>query len=226
MRGIELSVAEELRSRLCIGLAVASSVEIAPSTPALLEELRELGGELKSGLTGRAPAEIEELRPARELYKTFGIDPTKVRPSSEALLRRVLKDKPLPRISNAVDLCNLFALAFLLPIGLYDLEKVRGAVLLRRGEPGESYAGIRKDTVGLEGRPVLVDEEGPFGNPTSDSLRTCVGPETRALCMVVFAPASVPRETMARHVLAVRRGMERHLIPGGRPDYCTGEVLD
>ena len=226
MRCIELSVAEELRSRLCLGLAVASPVEIAPSTPALLEEWRELGDGLKSALAGRTPAEIEELRPARELYKAFGIDPTKVRPSSEALLRRVLKDKPLPRISNAVDLCNLLALAFLLPLGLYDLEKVRGTVLLRRGEPGESYAGIRKDAVRLEGRPVLVDNDGPFGNPTSDSLRTCVGPTTRALCMVIFAPATVSRETMDRHVLVVRRGMERHLVPGGLPDCCTGEVLD
>lgn len=225
MGGIELTVSEDLARSLRLGLVHASPVEISASTPALIGEMRQLCAELRARHAGKAPAQIEDLRPARELYKAFGIDPTKVRPSSEALLRRVLNDKPLPRISNAVDLCNLLALAFLLPIGLYDLDKVRGPVLLRAGRPGESFAGIRKDEVHVEGRPVLVDEEGPFGNPSSDSLRTCVEPATRALCMVVFAPVSVPREIMAGHVLAAREAMERHLVPGAAAGCCAGEVL-
>jgi DNA/RNA-binding domain of Phe-tRNA-synthetase-like protein len=224
MRGIDLSVAGELQGRLRVGLISASPVEVAPSSPGLLAEMGELCEKLKKQYTGRPPAQIEELRPAREFYKLFGMDPTKVRPSSEALLRRVLKGKPLPRISNAVDLCNFFALAFLLPIGLYDLEKVRGPVVLRTGRSGESFAGIRKDTVHLEGRPVLVDEDGPFGNPSSDSLRTCVEPATRALGMVIFAPLSVSREAMAGHVQAAREGMERHLVRGEGPDCCAVDV--
>lgn len=226
MGRIDLKVAGELRDRLRVGLINASPVEVAPSSSGLIGEMEELSEGLKREHAGRPPGQIEELRPARELYKTFGLDPTKVRPSSEALLRRVLRDKPLPRISNAVDLCNFLALAFLLPIGLYDLEKVRGSVVLRAGGPGESFAGIRKDTVHLEGRPVLVDEDGPFGNPSSDSLRTCVDAATRALGMVIFAPVSVSREVMAGHVSVARQGIERHLVRGGGPDCCTGEVLD
>jgi DNA/RNA-binding domain of Phe-tRNA-synthetase-like protein len=225
MRGIQLTVSEELRGRLRLGVVCAAPVRVAPSNPALLEEMRELGRRLQAAHAGKAPAQIADLQPARELYKVFGIDPTKVRPSSEALLRRVLKDKPLPRISNAVDLCNLLALEFLLPLGLYDLDKVHGPVLLRAGRPGESFAGIRKDEVHVEERPVLVDDDGPFGNPSSDSLRTCVGEATRALGMVIFAPVSVPPERMARHVQATREGMERHLVPGGRAGCCTGDVL-
>jgi DNA/RNA-binding domain of Phe-tRNA-synthetase-like protein len=142
------------------------------------------------------------------------MDPTHTRPSSEALLRRVLQGKGLPRILNAVDLCNLCALRFLLPIGLYDADRVDPPVTLRRGRPGESYAGIRKDEVRLEGRPVLVDARGPFGNPTSDSLRTSVTPSTRALVMVIFAPSGYPRDVLNEHVLEAGAGATHHLADG------------
>jgi len=100
---------------------------------------------LLSAHAGQSPGAIPGLAAARELYRAFGIDPTHTRPSSEALLRRVLQGKGLPRILNAVDLCNLCSLRFLLPIGLYDAASVAPPVALRRGRPGETYAGIRKD---------------------------------------------------------------------------------
>src|SRR5437762_3345824 len=78
--------------------------------------------------------------------------------------------------------------------------RVRGPVSLRRGLPGEAYQGIRKDSVHLEGRPVLADEDGPFGNPTSDSLRTAMTPATRSLVMVIFAPAAYVRDRLEAHV--------------------------
>ncbi len=62
---------------------------------------------------------------------------------------------------------------------------------LRLGEPGERYAGIRKDAVNVEGRLTLADAAGPFGNPTSDSARTMVTLETVSVLAVVFAPGSV-----------------------------------
>ncbi len=174
------------------------------------------------GLLGRnAPG----LAPARELYRAFGIDPTRTRPSSEALLRRVLQGKGLPRILNAVDVCTLCSLRFLLPIGLYDSGLVRGAVTLRRGRPGESYPGIRKDEVHLEGRPVLSDDDGPFGNPTSDSLRTSVTPSTRSLAMVIFAPASCARARLEAHVGEARALIARHLAPPGEAVVTSGSAV-
>lgn len=124
----------------------------------------------------------------RGMYRRFGLDPTKTRPSSEALLRRVRKGDALPRINTLVDVCNWCSVEFQLPYGLYDRGQIAGRVELRRGRPGEEYAGIRKDAVHVEGRPVLVDERGPFGNPTSDSARTMVTPATREVLVVVYAP--------------------------------------
>jgi DNA/RNA-binding domain of Phe-tRNA-synthetase-like protein len=166
---------------------------------------------------GRQPSEIEGLAPARRLYRAFGIDPTSTRPSSEALLRRILQGKPFPAINSAVDVCNLCSATFLLPIGLYDTAKIRGNVTLRRGGPGESYPGIRKDAVNVAGRPVLVDREGPFGNPTSDSHRTSVDPATTSLWMVIFAPSDYSQAAMDTHVSFARGAIERHLQDLGSP---------
>lgn len=215
----------ELRSRVRLGLVRAEPVSVGPAGPALRAAIGDACASLAREHAGRPPSEVPGLAPARDFYRAFGIDPTRTRPSSEALLRRVLQGKPFPAILNAVDVCNLCALLFLLPIGLYDAQRVRGAVRLRRGLPGETYQGIRKDEVHLEGRPVLADEEGPFGNPTSDSLRTCVTAATRSLWMVIFAPASSPRAPLEAHVLDARDACARHLAPPGTSVATSGDVL-
>lgn len=144
----------------------------------------------------------EEIAAVRSMYKRVGIDPTKRRPSSEALLRRVRKGEPLPRINSMVDVCNWCSLEFQLPYGLYDADRIEGAVVLRLGLPGESYAGIRKDDVHVGGRITLADRVGPFGNPTSDSARTMVTTAMRRALVVVFAPIEIDARRVD-HVLAV-----------------------
>jgi DNA/RNA-binding domain of Phe-tRNA-synthetase-like protein len=210
-----LRIADDLQGRVRVGLIHAAPVAVAAAGTALEAEIDAACRRLAAEHAGRAPAEVEDLQPARDLYRVFGIDPTRTRPSSEALLRRVLKGQGLPRILNAVDVCNLCALLFLLSIGLYDAGRIRGPVTLRRGRPGESYPGIRKDEVHLEGRPVLADEEGPFGNPTSDSLRTSVTPSTTSIWMVIFAPAATPPATLRRHVATAADLLARHAAPAG-----------
>jgi DNA/RNA-binding domain of Phe-tRNA-synthetase-like protein len=223
---ISMRLDAALRGAVRIGAVEAAPVAIGPSAEPLLDEITKLGEEMRKRYAGLQPAQIDGLAPARELYKSFGIDPTKRRPSSEALLRRVLQGKPLPRICNAVDLCNLLSLRFLLPLGLYDVEKVVGEAVLRRGASGESYSGIRKDDVHLEGHPVLADDRGAFGNPTSDSQRTAVGSDTRRLCLVIFAPHSTPAEELTEHVRSTRSAIERHLSPSGEKALCHVSFLD
>ena len=144
----------------------------------------------------------EESAAVRTMYKRVGIDPTKRRPSSEALLRRVRKGDPLPRINSMVDVCNWCSLEFQLPYGLYDASRIDGDVVLRLGRDGESYPGIRKDDVHVGGRITLADTIGPFGNPTSDSARTMVTTATTEGLLVVFAPVEIDAKRLA-HVLDV-----------------------
>jgi DNA/RNA-binding domain of Phe-tRNA-synthetase-like protein len=208
---VALRIDPEISSLCRIVEVRASPVAVGPASPALEAELDALAAELARAHAGKQPAEIEGLRAARDLYKAFGIDPTRTRPSSEALLRRAMKGQPLPRVVNAVDVGNLCSVRFLLPLGLYDAAKVRGEATLRRGRAGEGYAGIRKDRVNVEGRPTLVDDEGPFGNPTSDSFRTCVDETTTSLWMVIFAPRWFAAATLEAHGTWAAEAMRKHL---------------
>jgi DNA/RNA-binding domain of Phe-tRNA-synthetase-like protein len=139
-----------------------------------------------------------ETTAVRTMYKRVGIDPTKTRPSSEALLRRVRKGDTLPRINSMVDVCNWCSFEFQLPYGLYDAAHIDGDVTLRIGREGESYPGIRKDDVHVGGRIALVDAAGPFGNPTSDSARTMVTVATTRAFLVVFSPRDVSGPQLTR----------------------------
>lgn len=218
-------ISEDIRSEVRLGLIYASPVSIGPTQPPLQKEIDDLCTRMATDHAGKPPSEIPGLNHARDLYRTFGIDPTKTRPSSESLLRRVIKKKPFPKILNAVDLCNYFALRFLLSLGLYDADKIRGDVVFRPGKEGESFAGIRKNDVNVSGRPVLVDEEGPFGNPTSDSLRTSVTDSTRSLWMVIFAPVGFPKEKLEEHVQTSCEYMASHLAPAGEEVKTSGSTI-
>jgi DNA/RNA-binding domain of Phe-tRNA-synthetase-like protein len=169
-------------------------------------------------LLAEAEAKVRISPPAesaavRTMYKRVGIDPTKTRPSNEALLRRVRNGDTIPRINAAVDIVNWCSLEFQLPYGLYDASKIQGSVTMRRGRDGEKYAGIRKDDVNVGGRITVADDLGPFGNPTSDSARTMVTPATTELLVVVYAPIEIALPQLER---VVRITAERlALIVGG-----------
>jgi len=150
----------------------------------------------------------------RTMYKRVGIDPTKTRPSNEALLRRVRKGDTIPRINSLVDIVNWCSLEFQLPYGLYDLSKIAGAVTMRLGAEGESYAGIRKDDVNVGGRITIADSVGAFGNPTSDSARTMVTPAATEALVVIYAPAEIPAAQLIRVLDATAGRMAD--IAGGR----------
>ncbi len=156
------------------------------------------------------PAEVASVR---TMYKKVGIDPTKTRPSNEALLRRVRKGDTIPRINSAVDIVNWCSLEFQMPYGLYDFSKVSGPVTMRLGAEGESYPGIRKDDVNVGGRITVADRIGPFGNPTSDSARTMVTPAATELLVVVYAPIDVSRAQL-EHVVATTAGRLVDILGG------------
>jgi len=215
--GLALEVSPELRGRARLGLLTLADVSVRDGDPALAAEIEAYGAELRrrhgDGKSGDVPGAAE----ARDLYKALGLDPTKTRPSSEALLRRVLKGEALYRINTLVDAMNLCSLRAQLPFGLYDLDRVEPPVVLRKGAAGESYEGIRKAAVNVDGRPVLADARGAFGNPTSDSARTMVTLQTRSALVTVYAPASFGEARLAD----VLKDTESTLVR-----YCGGTAGD
>jgi DNA/RNA-binding domain of Phe-tRNA-synthetase-like protein len=174
---------------------VAEPVRVVDQDDALEAQRRVTTARMRT-----APEPADTIAAVRTMYKRVGIDPTKTRPSSEALLRRVRKGDELPRINSLVDIINWCSLETQLPYGLYDLDQIRGAVTLRLGLAGEEYEGIRKAMVHVAERLTLADELGPFGNPTSDSARTMVTTKTTRSLVVIFAPVAVSEAAVAHAV--------------------------
>ena len=187
----EFTCADELRAIVRPGVIWWEGATVVDREPRLDDLLPDAERKVRAN----PPAESVAVR---TMYKRVGIDPTKTRPSNEALLRRVRKEQPLPRVNSFVDVINWCSVELQLPYGLYDRRHIRGAVTLRLGRDGEEYAGIRKDTVHLAGRIALIDDDGPFGNPTSDSARTMVTPATTDGLVVVFAPLEVDPARLSR----------------------------
>ncbi|HUT76439.1 MAG TPA: phenylalanine--tRNA ligase beta subunit-related protein [Polyangia bacterium] len=156
---------------------------------ALWRELETAAAKLGQDHAGRTPGEIPEVQETRRLYRAVGIDPTKTRPSSEALLRRAIQGKGLYRVHPLVDLFNLASLVSQLSVGLYDESRIEGdLVIVRRGDEGWGFEGIRRGRINVGGRLCLADEAGPFGSPTADSARTSVEGEVPRALAVFFQP--------------------------------------
>jgi len=189
---ISLSVAPDLAGRVRLGVVMLEGLTVRDADPGLAAEIAAYGDDLRRRYPDVKSADVPGAAEARGLYKDLGLDPTKVRPSNEALLRRVLKGETLYTVNTLVDALNLSSLRAQLPFGLYDLDRVQPPIVLRRGAAGESYEGIRKGAVNVDGRPVLADAQGPFGNPTSDSARTMITTACRRALVIVYAPGRFP----------------------------------
>jgi DNA/RNA-binding domain of Phe-tRNA-synthetase-like protein len=191
IREVTFSLAPELASIVRPAVIWWSGATVVPHE----HRLDALLAEAEAKVRISPPAESAAVR---TMYKKVGIDPTKTRPSNEALLRRVRKGDTIPRINSAVDIVNWCSLEFQLPYGLYDFSKVSGPVTMRLGNAGESYPGIRKDDVNVAGRITVADDLGAFGNPTSDSARTMVTPAATELLVIVYAPIEITKSQLDR----------------------------
>jgi DNA/RNA-binding domain of Phe-tRNA-synthetase-like protein len=164
---------------------LSCSVKIAPSSPALTEFIAE-------GIKGTAEKTIDivsrlpGIAAAKRAYRALGKDPSRYRPSAEALTRRIIKGKGLYHVNNVVDILNLISIQSGFSIGGYDEDKIRGPVMMRSGRTGEPYEAIGRGSLNIENLPVLQDAAGVFGSPTSDSIRTMIEGETKNILMIFF----------------------------------------
>ena len=130
--------------------------------------------------------DIENISSSKKAYKSLGKDPNRYRVSSEALYRRIKQGKGLYQINTVVDTNNLISLETGFSVGSYDLKNIKGDILLRKGESEETYKGIGKDDINIENLPVLADNEGAFGSPTSDSTKAMVTLESEKILTLIY----------------------------------------
>ena len=205
----DFQISASLEDRVRIGLIRFDSLTIGEGHAEITEAMDGLTEELRRTLAGRPLSSISTVERTRRLYHQVGLDPTRHRPSSERLLRRVVRGKPLPRVNDVIDALNLVSLRLQFPLGVYDADTLVPPVLLRIGMPNEKYCGIYGDMVGLEGKIILVDGEGPFGNPTHDSQRAALTKKAVRALVVIFAPADTPRNELEEAVQEIQQSAER-----------------
>lgn len=160
--------------------------------------------------------EISGVMNARDLFRSINMDPTKHRPSSEALLRRALKGKDYFSINTLVDIGNWCSLDFLLPICAYDGDKIAGEITVRLGKDNESYFGHNNREVNLNNRFVIADENGPFGSPITDSICTAVDVNTENAILTIFTPQYYDEELLHKQMLIFGERVE---------NICGGETI-
>jgi len=197
-----------------LGVITVENVKVAPTTPELFAEMDAVCERLRGELTIAGVAELESIGAVRRMFRAWGVDPARYRPSSEALLRRVVQGKGLYRVSNVVDIINLGSIETGWPYGTYDTAQVTPPVVLRMGAAGEAYEGIGRHVWHLEGRPVLADAQGPFGSPVSDSIRTMITEATRTVLTVIFAPSGSSQPAIEQALNRVGDRLAR--FAGGR----------
>ncbi|MBC8183779.1 hypothetical protein H8E88_22025 [candidate division KSB1 bacterium] len=193
-------IEQALKNIVKTGIIQFNEITVAKQNKELSDEIFSYCSNLRATYPSTESLK-ENLQVTRNLYKALGLDPTKNRPSSEALIRRVIKGKSLYQVNSVVDICNLSSIHFLLSIGLYDVEKIVGEnIELRIGKEGEGYAGIGKEYVNVSGRFTLADKIGPFGNPSADSDRTKISLKTNNVMFVVFAPVEYKDDKLKEHL--------------------------
>lgn len=184
-----MRIGDELRARcpgFCLGV-IEAGVSNSPTHAALWVEIDMQCRELQASVALEAANRHPQIVATREAYKRCGKDPNRYRPSAEALRRRVLQGKPLYRVSTLVDLVNLASLKSGYSIGAFDADKIVGALSWGIGREGEPYAAIGRGELNIAGLPVLRDDAGAIGTPTSDSERTKLTLDTRRLIYVINA---------------------------------------
>ena len=172
---MKVIVSQEIES-VChtfVGACVEARVENSPYCKELWDEIHALGEKFKSSLTTESLKEISGIAATRKVYRACGKDPSRYRPASEALIRRILQGKELYQRDTLVALVNLASIAYGYSIGGFDADKFEGDTLtLGVGKAGEPYEGIGRGMINIEGLPVYRDKMGGVGTPTSDHERT------------------------------------------------------
>lgn len=189
-RKIDIEVSDELRRAWpdFRGAAVFANVKNSAYNEELWKRIGEFTELYRSKYTTDSIKDMPSIQATRQAYKKCGKDPSRYRPSSEALCRRILRGIPLYQIDTLVDLINLASINSGHSIGGFDMEKIQGdKLVLGIGKAGEPYEGIGRGELNIEGMPVYRDAVGGIGTPTSDNERTKISEGTTHLLAIMNA---------------------------------------
>jgi DNA/RNA-binding domain of Phe-tRNA-synthetase-like protein len=167
-----------------VGLLYAD-IQVSTELPELWELMEKEAAVIADTFNTEDINKISTIAAARQSYKSLGAEPSRYRPSAEALLRRIVSGKGLYSVNNVVNIINLISFRSGFSIGGYDPSSIKGDILLITGNAEDLYEGLGRGPLNITNLPVLRDELGAFGCPTSDSERTGIRLQSNA-CLWVF----------------------------------------
>lgn len=146
---------------------------------------------------------IPRIKQTRDGYKKLKKDPSHTRPACEALLRRILKYGEIYRLGDAIDIGNYISLLLMKSVCMVDADMIQGDILIRIGTKEDRYEGIHRGILNVENLPLYEDEISAFGNPTSDTLRTAITPNTKNILVMLihFDNEITQDEKQMEHIL-------------------------
>ena len=141
---------------------------------------------LKSDILIEQVTSDPKIKETRDGYIKLGKDPSHTRPACEALLRRVIKGIQLYSLGDLIDLGNILSVETKRSVCVVDAAKIQGDVTIRIGEDGEYVDAINRGLINAFNLPVYVDDQGIFGSPTSDTIRTSVSESTKQILVMII----------------------------------------
>jgi DNA/RNA-binding domain of Phe-tRNA-synthetase-like protein len=191
---LEITISTNLKDKIPhfkAGIITYSNIEVGPSPQMLKGRLQLFQESLFFDLQEKEFTDFKGIQEWREAFKAVGTDPSRYRPSAEALYRRIKKQNYIPSVHSAIDLNNFFSLRFEVPIGIYDRENLSGDVTIKIGEAADEYIGLNGRINSMQNMITSIDQKGPFGSPFVDSERTKVTEDTKdALQIIYFSPST------------------------------------
>jgi DNA/RNA-binding domain of Phe-tRNA-synthetase-like protein len=188
---MQIKISEELKEKVpsaALGI-IHYRAKIEKSNDKLVEYFDATMKKIGEKYETKDIAQMQHIAPTRRAYKALGKDPHSYRGASEQMLRRVILKKGLYHVNNAVDINNIISVTSGYSIGSYDISEIKGDAVLCRAPEGTHYKGIGKDDYeyNVEFLPAMFDDEGCFGNPSSDSQRTMLKNGIRDVLFVFYA---------------------------------------
>ncbi|WP_232698905.1 B3/B4 domain-containing protein [Brevibacillus daliensis] len=214
------SSVKEKASELSLGVIQFANLSISDSPKMIKGRIQLFIETLRLEHSTDKLTKIAGIEQWRKAFKKLGTDPSRYRPSSEALLRRLLQGNSFHFVNSAVDINNFLSITHAFPYGLYDLSQINGPVNCRIGTEADSYDGLNGREVHMANKLVLSDQQGAFGSPIVDSTRTCVTESSKDLLQIIFFPPGISLNERDKIVGSTARMMSE--INGGE---VTGTAL-
>ncbi len=186
---MKISIASEIKEKcpdVSLGI-LKYSAQVKESQAELQQLMQSTLRKLEKQYILSDIAGLPHIQATRKAYKALGKSPYQYRNASEAMLRRIVKGNGLYLINNVVEVNNFISIISGYSIGSFLSDRLSGAIELRRAPDGEKYKGIGKDLINIEHLPTLYDDEGAFGNPTSDSQRAMIQIGEHKILSVIYS---------------------------------------